>query len=212
MTREYRIVEEGATASTRDAIAADDAHCRGAVVHYRDHARHDETPGPWRVYATAAPERLNTTTLSSALRQAIGDLDWGLERDIYVPAGDVWHRPRGANAKRCAVCLGGAVFRRFGVPPEERTDHTTLYTADRITTAELHMISALDDLRLGDIKSAAHVIDASPEKARAAQRAFDTTQSVGTVRLETTRDLSDWKESDRTHYVELADLLEAHGL
>ena len=42
MTREYRIVETGET--TRDELAADDAHCRGRTVHYRDHGPHDETP------------------------------------------------------------------------------------------------------------------------------------------------------------------------
>ena len=52
--REFRIVDEDGTAtSTRDEIAADDAHCRGATVHYRDHGPHDEHPGPWRVYGTA---------------------------------------------------------------------------------------------------------------------------------------------------------------
>lgn len=50
-TREYHLIETGGT--TRDAVAADDAHCRGETVHYRDHGPHDETPGPWRVYGTA---------------------------------------------------------------------------------------------------------------------------------------------------------------
>ena len=50
--REYRIAEpDGSRHETRDPLAADDAHCRGAVVLYRDHGPH-ETPGPWRVYAT----------------------------------------------------------------------------------------------------------------------------------------------------------------
>ena len=49
--REFRIVETGET--TRDELAADDAYCRGATVHYRNHGPHDETPGPWRVYGTA---------------------------------------------------------------------------------------------------------------------------------------------------------------
>ena len=50
MTLEFRSVDTGET--TRDAHAADDAHCRGTPVHYRDHGPHDETPGPWRVYGT----------------------------------------------------------------------------------------------------------------------------------------------------------------
>lgn len=50
--REFRVIEDSASTSTRDEIAADDAHCRGATVHYRDCGPH-EAPGPWRVYATA---------------------------------------------------------------------------------------------------------------------------------------------------------------
>lgn len=48
--REYRLAETGET--TRDELAADDAYCRGAIVHYRDRGPH-ETPGPWRVYGTS---------------------------------------------------------------------------------------------------------------------------------------------------------------
>ena len=49
--REFRIIETCET--TRDALAADDAHCSGQTVHYRQHGPHDETPGPWRVYGTS---------------------------------------------------------------------------------------------------------------------------------------------------------------
>ena len=48
--REFRIVDTGET--THDEIHADDAYCRGATVHYRDHGP-TESPGPWRVYGTA---------------------------------------------------------------------------------------------------------------------------------------------------------------
>ena len=53
--REYRIVSDGTTGtatSTRDPVVADDTHCRGCTVHYREHGPYDETPGSWRVYAT----------------------------------------------------------------------------------------------------------------------------------------------------------------
>ena len=52
MTREHRILETGET--THDELTADDAHCRGQTVHYRDHGSHDETPlRPWRMYRAA---------------------------------------------------------------------------------------------------------------------------------------------------------------
>ena len=49
--RQFRIIETCET--TRDALAADDAHCSGQTVHYREHGPHDEEPGPWRVYGTS---------------------------------------------------------------------------------------------------------------------------------------------------------------
>ena len=42
--REYRHVGSGMR--TRDELAADDWHCAGMTVHYRDDG------GPWKVYAT----------------------------------------------------------------------------------------------------------------------------------------------------------------
>ena len=42
--REYRHVESGMR--TRDELVADDWHCAGMTVHYRD------AGGPWKVYAT----------------------------------------------------------------------------------------------------------------------------------------------------------------
>ena len=50
--REYHIVGDGTATSTQDPVVADDAHCSGCTVHYREHGPYDETPGPWRVYAT----------------------------------------------------------------------------------------------------------------------------------------------------------------
>ena len=48
----YRIVSDGTATSTRDDLVADDAHCRGRIVHDREHRPYDETPGPWRSYAS----------------------------------------------------------------------------------------------------------------------------------------------------------------
>ena len=43
--REYRIVSDGTATSTRNSVVADDAHCRGCTVHYREQGPYDETPG-----------------------------------------------------------------------------------------------------------------------------------------------------------------------
>ena len=43
--REYRIVRDGTATSTRNSVVADDAHCRGCTVHYREQGPYDETPG-----------------------------------------------------------------------------------------------------------------------------------------------------------------------
>ena len=42
--KEYHIVSDGTAISTRDELVADDAHCRGCTVHYREHGPYDETP------------------------------------------------------------------------------------------------------------------------------------------------------------------------
>ena len=44
--REYHIISDGTAISTRDELVADDAHCRGCTVHYREHGPYDETPRP----------------------------------------------------------------------------------------------------------------------------------------------------------------------
>ena len=50
--REDRLVRDGRATSNRDTVVADDAHCRGCTVHYSAQGPYDETPSPWRVYAT----------------------------------------------------------------------------------------------------------------------------------------------------------------
>ena len=52
--KEYRIISDGIETSTRDETVADDAHCRGCTVRYREHGPYDESPGPWRSYASGA--------------------------------------------------------------------------------------------------------------------------------------------------------------
>ena len=149
-------------------------------------------------------------------RAILDDMDRGIADGRYVPDGETWHEPtavpsgadRTSHAE-CPVCLGGALFRRFGVRPDEKVTHTSHLEAGRITEAEMRMLDALDNLRLGRVREAGRLAGADPSTTEAAQPTLEPDWNRFGAPVSWLRR---WKERDRAYYVRLADRLEKHGL
>ena len=116
-------------------------------------------------------ERLNTTKLSTALRQAMADMDARLSDrgesgmdQPYWPSSEQWHTAR-PDAGECAICLAGATFARFGIKKNETVDPRELAEEGRITEEEERMLYALDSLRVGDVTNALNSIRDEPRNA-----------------------------------------------
>ena len=106
-------------------------------------------------------DRLNTTHLGTALRQAIADLDRGTTAGTYRSAGSTWHCADIDGT--CEVCLAGATFGRFGVTPDEVAGPGALIEEGRIDEAAYRMLMALDSLRSGKIVDALYRLRGAQE-------------------------------------------------
>ena len=165
-------------------------------------------------------DRLNTTRLGTALRQAIADLDAGTRCGTYRSEGSTWHCADVDGT--CGVCPAGATFGRCGVTPDEVAGPGALLDEERINEAEYGMLMALDTLRSGKVVDALYRLrggqgknDEEVERARGIELKME--QEEGRIRWKDPEfdyaELREWGEGPtRAWYNTMAEHLEAAAL
>ena len=154
-------------------------------------------------------EKLDTTRLSRALRQAIGDMDECLASGQYEANATVWRLPAMRHPETeelipCQICLAGATAVRMGYGPRDT------WQPEEVDEDVNAMLGALNYVRLGSVGEALNLLGAWTGNAQTAERAQGEVEALGAD--PDTRLLGDWHGRDRAHFVAVAEILERHGL
>ncbi|MCY4431991.1 MAG: hypothetical protein OXC11_16595 [Rhodospirillales bacterium] len=158
-------------------------------------------------------------TLADLLEVACDDMA-GLDREYYLPNSLLWHNPirildadRKEHRSRCEVCLAGAVM-AGSLAMDRDTGNTA---ADSLTRfgMEGHKLRALDALRNGNVRGAAHVMQWHPDSiahAMAFEQREDAMELLTDIRA--IASFYTWEHWDNSEprYRRLIDLLRTHGL